>query len=86
MTTDELVVVIAKAADCFHHQARAALLAIEANGHRVVPVEPTKAMIEAVYDPGDGESSSGIGRSEARYIWAAMLAAAPKVKPTTEDQ
>lgn len=48
--------------------ARAALSAIEASGtHRVAPVEPTEAMLDA------GEYLEGAD------AWDAMLAAAPKV-------
>lgn len=61
--------------------ARAALAAIEAEGCRVVPVEPTEAMLDAggssVVRPSVymGGTPPGAMR-RARDIWAAMLAAA----------
>ena len=59
-----------------------AFAAIEKAGHRIVPVEITKAMREA------GEEAIGWGCHEDRPsaevalgTWQAMLAAAPKVSP-----
>ena len=62
-------------------QARAALSAIEANGYRVVPVEPTQEMAEkarnAIYD-------SAPSTIRARSVYAAMIAAAPKLTEPKE--
>lgn len=55
-------------------EAAAALAAIEAAGYAVVPKEPTREMLSALYDIG----SYDILASDA---YAAMLAAAPKVTP-----
>jgi hypothetical protein len=61
--------------------ARAAFAAIEAAGHRVVPVEPTEVMLDAggssIIRPSIymGGTPPGAKR-RAREIWAAMLAAA----------
>ncbi len=61
--------------------ARAALSAIEANGYRVVPVEPTQEMAEkarnAIYD-------SAPSTIRARSVYAAMLSAAPKLTEPKE--
>ena len=54
------------------HAARAAIAAIEASGtHRVVPVEPTEAMKNAL--------AVHLFHIEPEPTYAAMLAAAPKV-------
>lgn len=52
----------------FINQARAALSSVEAAGYRVVPVEPTPEMVNSYSIPG-----------RMRAMWAAALAAAPKV-------
>lgn len=63
--------------DAWTSSARAALAAIEAQGYRVVPVEPTEEMAEkarnAIYD-------SAPSKIRARSVYAAMLSAAPKIK------
>ena len=60
----------------YFRYARAALSAIEANGYRVVPVEPTQEMAEtarnAIYD-------SAPSKIRAKRVYAAMLSAAPKI-------
>lgn len=60
--------------------ARAALSAIEANGYRVVPVEPTQEMIEAGLEGEVVRDSSGTSwRSPTAYVYSAMLSAAPRI-------
>lgn len=60
----------------YRKNARAALAAIEAQGYRVVPVEPTNAMVDAMY---------ALDKVDDRWpacaddIWRAMLSAAPKL-------
>ena len=65
--------------DGWRKQARSALSAIEASGYAVVPKEPTEKMISSarnhIYDLGL-TSSDRVTR-----IYAAMLAARPKVTP-----
>lgn len=67
---------------------KAQLAALESSGYRLVPIEPTKEMIEE----GDGalewDSSDATGHWFVRYhpgdaakSWGAMLAAAPKITP-----
>ena len=64
--------------------AIAAIAAIEASGsHRVVPVEPTAEMATAMLDanihpPHQSDGSVSV-RAQNAHIYAAMLAAAPKV-------
>jgi hypothetical protein len=55
-----------------HELAQDVLTAIEASGRRIVPVEPTEAMLEA----GMAEEGTDLA-SEYR----AMLSASPKVTP-----
>ena len=74
-------------------EARAALSAIEAAGYRVVPVEPTEAMIEASWQttiratPDErmavilADSKRAGHRLKMRQRYRAMLASAPKVTP-----
>ena len=57
----------------FTPDAQIVLAAIEASGYRVVPKEPTEAMIKHA-------KAWGMVGGE-RVIWDAMLAAAPKVTP-----
>jgi hypothetical protein len=66
--------------------AEAHLAAIEKAGHRIVPVEPTKEMIEAGYDmqvadwpPRWSDDGCTPEKYTAQNIWPAMLNAAPKV-------
>ena len=53
-------------------RVRAVISEIEAAGYRVVPVEPTKAMIAAAMESD---------RDLVGLTYTAMLAAAPKVTP-----
>lgn len=53
---------------------RAVLVAIEAAGYAVVPVEPTAEMMSEI-------SGVMIGSYDAREAYLAMLAVAPKVTP-----
>lgn len=89
--TDELIKVMAAAiADLsetycksFLEEARAALVAIQAAGYRVVPLEPTEAMATAMLDanihpPHQWDGSVSV-RAQNAHIYAAMIAAAPKV-------
>lgn len=69
----------------FDDAAEAALTALEEEGWAVVPVEPTKEMVEAGDEAMDWDSSDTNGRwyvhysdGDAAKSWAAMLAAAPK--------
>lgn len=59
--------------DLWLGDARAALAAIEASGYRVVPKEPTEAMLK------HAKAWGSVGGE--RVIWDAMLAAATKVTP-----
>lgn len=66
-------------------QARAALAAVEAGGWRLVPVEPTGAMVEAArrvqIDPcQDRETGYTLGEGDegVQGVWRAMLKAAPQ--------
>jgi len=66
-------------------QTRAILTALEKSGYRVVPVEPTEAMLTAGY-VGGPDDDAPIHELEAHWatlspedIWPAMLAAAPKI-------
>ena len=84
---DKLIEAVARAIHVHCHAmtspedaARAALAAIEASGHAIVPVEPTEDMV------GEG----GLARlrhdghprdAPVVAIYAAMLAARPKVLP-----
>lgn len=58
---------------------RAGLAALEAEGYRVVPVEPTQQMVDQswVY----AVEVDMIPLTATRRVWASMLAAAPKVTP-----
>lgn len=57
----------------FKRFARLAITAIEKAGYRIVPVEPTEAMVAA------GDEATPIGDLKVcEGIYAAMLAAAPK--------
>jgi hypothetical protein len=64
---------------CSQEAGKAALAAIRAAGWAVVPVEPTRKMLDAAERayPDEGFGFENICRAE----WAAMLAAAPGVKP-----
>ena len=65
--------------------ARAALAAIEANGFRVAPVDPTPEMIKAASVPWGNEvnfTATEYG-TYAPAQWAAMLSAAPKITELT---
>jgi hypothetical protein len=59
--------------------ATAAIAAIRAAGWAVVPVEPTEEMIRAT----DSRNESFLWTDDeiTKWEWAAMLAAAPGVKP-----
>lgn len=57
----------------FETDAAAVLAAIEASGYRVVPKEPTEAMLK------HAKAWGSVGGE--RVIWDAMLAVAPKVTP-----
>ncbi len=55
-------------------------------GYVLVPVEPTEAMVDrATWEEVGGHCSSctawAASPSDARRVWAAMLAARPEVKP-----
>lgn len=52
---------------------RAVLVAIEASGYAVVPVEPTEAMLASAF------SEALVPAGDAIACYAAMLAASPKV-------
>ena len=56
--------------------ARAALAAIEAQGFRVVPVEPTSAMEDAGFAL---DTSGMVWPAVPDDIWRAMLSASPKL-------
>lgn len=62
----------------YKRAARNALSAIEANGYRVVPVEPTQAMI-AVSATYINDRIANADWPKSRDVYAAMLAAAPKL-------
>jgi len=64
---------------CAHLAAEAALAEIRAAGWTVVPVEPTDEMFDAAERAFPVESFDFY--SMCRVEWAAMLAAAPGVKP-----
>jgi hypothetical protein len=66
--------------DMYRRRYRAALAAIEAAGHRIVPVEPTEAMVRAAVDSVGIAEGYRVDR-KARRAWAAMLTAAPKPTP-----
>ena len=55
---------------------RAALLALESSGWRVVPIEPTEEMIDAGYMKAAIDLVSG----EVSEIYTAMLSASPNSK------
>lgn len=67
----------------FETDAAAALFAIEASGYRVVPKEPTEAMSKAdfshAFKTPDDMPADDNWRPDV--VYAAMLAAAPKVTP-----
>jgi hypothetical protein len=86
------------ASDCTHWQdytpmARAAIAAMPAPGvppgWRLVPVEPTEAMIEAGAVRGNWSSRAdafdGGREGSAKDVWAVMLAAVPPA-PASEDK
>lgn len=58
--------------DAWTSSARAALAAIEAQGFRVVPVEPTPTMYGAALE-------DLVPAADAHAAWSAMLSAAPKI-------
>ena len=66
----------------FAAKARAALSAIEANGYRVVPVEPTGRMIADGAGVNLGKDPDLI--NVASITWRAMLSAAPKLTEPKE--
>lgn len=70
--------------DSYKNSVRAALSAIEANGFRVVPVEPTVAMIEAGIEHRECTGPSGTRwASPVTFIYTAMLSAVPKLTEVT---
>lgn len=60
-------------------ELRAALIAIEKAGHRIVPVEPTNAMENAAVEAAFVHCAHLTDEGETNAIYRAMLAAAPKV-------
>lgn len=67
--------------DAAFERADDILAALSAAGYAVVPKEPTEAMANA----GDhamylweGDGDEGLHQTAAKFMWAAMLAAAPK--------
>ncbi|HIE3891698.1 TPA: hypothetical protein ACXNG6_000191 [Stenotrophomonas maltophilia] len=74
--------------DILHDLAIAAIIAAltPPEGYVLVPVEPTEAMVDrATWEEVGGHCSSctawAASPSDARRVWAAMLAARPEVKP-----
>ena len=70
----------------YKRAARNALSAIEANGYRVVPVEPTPEMIKAASVPWGNEvnfTATEFGTYSPDQ-WSAMLSAAPKLTEPKE--
>lgn len=63
-----------------YRHARAIIAAIEAGGCRVVPVEAETAMKGAAWRAA-GDAGKHISAACVDRMWAAMLAAAPKVTP-----
>lgn len=60
--------------------AKAALSAIEASGHRIVPVEPTEVMHDAGYGAANLFGGIEVPASELPDdVYRAMLAASPKI-------
>lgn len=61
-------------------KALAALTALQASGMTVVPVEPTREMVNAAFDAGDEAGILG-----PHVCWDAMLAASPYGKAVAKD-
>jgi hypothetical protein len=63
--------------------ALVAIIAIEALGLKIVPVEPDEEMLSAGHDAVDGNEGSNsatLGRETARDAYTAMLSASPLYK------